>query len=77
MKIIFVMILIIIFTLLTIPDVPRLWRSKLYKDLIFYLSFWSLSLVIAILLVYEVKVPSPAKVITRILEPYLPKMSVP
>lgn len=68
-----ILLIILTFTFIAFLDAPKLWRDKHIKDLIMYLTIWSLALMLAILLTFDIEIPSPAKAVTKLLNPFIPK----
>lgn len=62
------MVVIIIYGVIGILEIPPLVKKKEKKDLIVYISLYSVALVLSVLISLGVKIPSPADPIKKIVE---------
>jgi len=66
-------LLILTFLFMLVLELPKMLVKKQIKDLLVFLGFWSVALLVALLQTWQVKLPSPVQLVTELLKPFIPK----
>ncbi len=67
----YILVLILIFTLLSLSQIPPLIKNKQRKELILVISLLSIGFILNFLLIIGIKLPNPIKILTSVIHSLL------
>jgi hypothetical protein len=66
-----VFILVILFALLSLSEIPSLLKNKQHKELIIVIALLSMGFILNILMIFGIKIPNFIKILTSIFSSFL------
>lgn len=61
--------LLALFGSIVLFEVPKLWKNKMWKELVVFAGFLLISMVMAFTAVFDIKLPNPTVLIDMVFEP--------